>query len=758
MLLALAICVLNLDVYSQTKRDKVGVVLSGGGATALAHIGFLKALEQNEIPIDYIVGSSMGAIIGAFYASGYTIPEMEAMAKSDEFRIMSQGVLPDSLSFYLFEDNPDASVFSLKFNPEAIVASSLPTHLVDPVLMDYSFVELFGPASAAAGYDFDSLYVPYRALASDIELNESVVFKDGELNLAARASGTFPFYLEPLEIDGKLLFDGGLYNNYPSNVLLEDFNPDVIIGCNVSQVASKPDSENLMSQLVNMIQYQTNFTNITERMITVEPNTAIGTFDFYKIDEAIKSGYLASISKMDSIKLLTETRISDSMRSHIRNSFRSKLKPVTVDQIEVVGLPSAQALGIKRKLLLQKESKITLETFRKRFFRLFADPKIRYIYPTMELNSSGNYVVTVHIKPEKKVEAKFGGNFSSRPLNVGYIGLKYNIPSRNSISLYANSYFGKFYSSAKLGSRMNLNLGVPAVLDVNYTYNSWDYFTSFANFLEQVKPSFIIKNEQFAELNLSLPTSNRGKFEITGKRAQYFDDYYQIDNFTNVDTTDVTNFDAYIGGLTFERNTLNRKQFADKGSLVRLTARQVIGDENTIPGSTSLDRDTISASHNWTVLKGQYQNYFLRNSFMSLGFNLETAWANQPRFSNYRATLIRSLAFEPIPESQSFFIDQYRSNFYSAGGLMLTLDITDNVQFRGESHFYRPWERIFADPDFDPDFDPTTELFFIGSGGFIYHSPLGPLRLTANYYDRKEIPWSIMFNYGFFIFNRSAIN
>jgi|GEM_PF-3082360 len=142
---------------------------------------------------------------------------------------------------------------------------------------------------------------------------------------------------------------------------------------------------------------------------------------------------------------------------------------------------------------------------------------------------------------------------------------------------------------------------------------------------------------------------------------------------------------------------------------------------------------------------------------MSVGFNLETAWANQPRFSNYRATLIRSLAFEPIPESKSFFIDQYRSNFYSAAGLMFTVDITNSIEFRGESHIYRPWERIFSEAD-EPEFDPTTEVFFIGSGGFIYHSPLGPVRLTANYYDRKEIPWSIVFNYGYFIFNRSAID
>ncbi len=744
---------------AQVERETVGVVLSGGGASATAHVGFLKALEENDIPIDYIVGSSMGAIIGAFYAAGYSVEELEVMVASDEFRLMSQGGVPDSLSFYLLEDEKDGSVFNLKFNPDAIVASSLPTHLVDPVLLDYKFIELFGPASAAANYDFDNLYIPYRAVASDIELNESVILKEGELNLAARASGTFPFYLEPLEIDGKLLFDGGLYNNYPADVLLSEFNPDVIIGCNVSQVASKPDAENLMSQLVNMIQYQTNFENVIDRMITVEPKTGLGTFDFYLVESAITKGYMATVEKMDSIKLLTKDRVSLSERCHIRKSFKEMLEPITIKKVTAEGVKSSHAEGIERKLKLPKETTIDIQRFKKRFFRLYADQGIRYAYPTLKLDvSDGKYFAKVHVKPEKKMEAKFGGNFSSRPLNMGFIGLKYNFPSRNSFSVYSNSYFGKFYSSAKVGSQMNFNVGIPLVVDANYTYNSWDYFTSFANFLEQVKPSFIIKNEQFLELNLAVPTSNRGKIELTGKKASFFDDYYQTNDFTNIDTTDVTNFDAFIGSIAFERSTLNRKQFADKGSFIRLGITQLSGEENTIPGSTSEIRDTSQVSHNWTVVKGQYQNYFFRNRFLSLGFNLETAWANQPRFSNFRATLIRSLAFEPIPESKSFFIDQYRSNFYSATGLMMTFDISNNVQFRGEGHLYRPWERIFANPDFEPEFDPTTELFFIGSAGFIYHSPIGPIRLTANYYDRKEIPWSILFNYGFVIFNRSSIN
>ncbi|MFK7757244.1 MAG: patatin-like phospholipase family protein [Flavobacteriales bacterium] len=737
----------------------MGVVLSGGGATATAHVGFLKALEENNIPIDYITGSSMGAIIGAFYASGYSIEEIEKMVRSNDFLVMSQGILPDTLSFYLREDDLDASMVNLRFNPKSIRENTLPTHLIDPVYMDYRFIEFFSPASAAADYDFDQLFVPYRALASDIEKNESFVFRKGELNLAARASGTYPFYLEPLTIDSILFFDGGLYNNYPADVLYEEFLPDIILGCNVSQNEEAPKEGNLMSQLVNMIQYQTDFDKVCDEMITIEPVTDVTTFEFDRVGEAINAGYRATINNMDSIQVVVQKRVTPSEIEQKRKDFRSQFKPLLIKQIKVEGVPEIQQQAIINNIL-QKNTYISIEDFRKRFFRLYADYQVRYLYPTLEIDPlDGKYIATVNIKPEKKVEINFGGNFSSRPLNTGFLQARYHIRGRNNLSLLANSYFGKFYSSTKAGFKLDLNLKNPMIFEMNYTYNSWDYFTSFATFLEEVKPSFIVKNEQFVNAEISLPVANRGKLEFGSKYAHLFDDYYQTDNFLATDTTDQTNFNTFIFKARYERSTLNRKQFADDGTFFQLTANYLNGEERTIPGSTSQVRDTTNAIHNWAVFKGQYINYFFNRKRVNVGFHLESAWAaNQPRFNNYRATLIRSLAFEPVPESRSFFIDQYRSNFYTSAGLMATLNVSDNVQFRAENYVYRPWERIFSTPEDESQFEPTSELFYVGSGSLVYHSPIGPLRVTLNYFDRKDVPWSLMFNFGYFIFNQGYLD
>ncbi len=625
--------------------------------------------------------------------------------------------------------------------------------------MDYKFAEMFGPASAKASYNFDDLLIPYRAVASDIEANESVIFRKGELNLAARASGTYPFYLEPLMVGGKLLFDGGLYNNYPADVLYEEFMPDVILGCNVSQNNPPPKEDDLMSQLINMIQYQTNFENVCENMLTISPNSGLGTFDFDKVGLAISTGYESTMLQMDSIKKLCTHRVSAEAMALKRKEFKEDFSEILIKEINVMGVSEIQGQSIKKNIL-QRQTYITLQEFQKRFFRLYADDKVRYTYPTLHLDPlDKKYIVTVHIKPAKKMEVGFGGNFSSRPLNTGFVQAKYHIRGRNNLSLIANSYFGKFYSSTKAGFKLDLNLKNPMVMEASYTYNSWDYFNSFATFLEVVKPSFIVKNEQIIKTELSLPVANRGKLQIGGKYADISDEYYQTGDFSNTDTTDQTGFKSWVISGKYERSTLNRKQFADRGTFFQLSANYINGDEMTIPGSTSEVRDTTSAEHSWTVFKGQYKNFFYQKKKFSLGFHIETGWAaNQPRFTNYRATLIRSLAFEPIPESKSFFLDRYRSNFYSSAGLIGTLNITPNIQLRAENHVYRPWERIFSTPEDASNFEPTTELFYVGSGSIIYHSPLGPMRLAVNYYDRKEIPWSILFNFGFFLFNDSYLD
>ncbi|MFO0436532.1 MAG: patatin-like phospholipase family protein, partial [Sphingobacteriaceae bacterium] len=232
-------------VFSQ----KVGLVLSGGGSSGMAHIGVLKALEENNIPIDYITGTSIGSLIGAYYAIGYSPEQIEKMVKTSFFQNASKGDLNYQYGYYFKKRNTYGSWLTFRIDPNDEVLKNLPTNVINSIPIDYFLMETFAAASARAKYNFDSLLVPYRCVASDIQSKQSIVFKSGDLSTSLRASMSYPFYLRPIKVDGKLLFDGGLYNNFPSDVMYKDFNPDFIIGSNVADKNASPEDDDLYLQL-----------------------------------------------------------------------------------------------------------------------------------------------------------------------------------------------------------------------------------------------------------------------------------------------------------------------------------------------------------------------------------------------------------------------------------------------------------------------------------------------------------------------------
>lgn len=146
----------------------VGLVLSGGGAAGFSHIGVIKALEENEIPIDYITGTSSGALVGALYACGYSPKEIEAYVLSDEFQAMASGKVGASREFFLREDEITSSILEFGFSGDSIFQKSLPTNFIRPALLDYEMMRILGAPDAATGHNFNNLFVPFRCVASDI--------------------------------------------------------------------------------------------------------------------------------------------------------------------------------------------------------------------------------------------------------------------------------------------------------------------------------------------------------------------------------------------------------------------------------------------------------------------------------------------------------------------------------------------------------------------------------------------------------------
>jgi NTE family protein len=738
-------------------QQKIGVVLSGGGATGFAHIGVLKALEENDIPIDYITGTSSGALVGSLYAAGYSPEEIEAIVTSVDFSLMSRGEVRPEQHFFLREDEINAGMISVSLSKDSLLQRALPTNFNSSAYLDFEMLDLLGTVSATRSNNFDSLFVPFRCVASDIVEKKEVVMRDGDLNKAVRASMTYPFFLHPIRIDDVLLFDGGMYNNFPADVMYDDFNPDYIIGSNVSYNASPPDDDDLIGQLTNMLVVHSDFSLPCEEGFIIEPESNVSSFSFDDVQQAIDDGYNTTIANIDSIKLLIDRRVSKSELQKQRAEFRSQITPINVESI-TTNSKGREVQFAKRSLIKSRKNEIlSKEELDKRYFRLYATPQVDFMYPTLKKKSDSTYNLDVDVQKAKDFKIEIGGHISSRPVNTGYIGISYRTIGKISTKTKVESYFGKFYGSAKASTTIDLPAVYPISLRGYFTLNRWDYFRSFATFFEDVQPSFLVQNEMYGGLQMNQPLSNTIKSTIDARLFKLDDSYYQIEDFTNTDTADLTNFEGFSASWAIEQNSLNRKQFASSGNYFKFKARYVQGRENSISGSTSIAPYDIMKDHSWINLSLDYQTFIVDHPNYHLGIQGQMVYNSQTLFANYTASLLSMTEFSLVPDAKSYFLPEYRSPQFIGGGLNSIFTIKRNIDLRVDGFVYQPFVQLVQNNDGTLQLSPPKGATFMASASAIYHSFVGPIRVTFNYFPKQNNPYELQFSLGYVLFNERAI-
>lgn len=738
--------------------QRIGVVLSGGGAVGLTHIGVLMALEDNGIPIDYITGSSMGALIGAMYASGISPAQMDSLFQSDLYQRMATGEVEPEYNYYFKQDAPDASMITLGLNVDTTLQMSLPTNLRSPVLIDYEQMRTFAGAAAASGYNMDSLFVPFRCVASDITARKEVVFSKGDLALAVRASMSYPFYFKPILIDGHLMMDGGMYNNFPSDVMYSAFLPDYIIGSNVAYNAPPPQPDDLMSQLKAIMTQPTNYVLPCEPGLIIEPKTKVTLFDFASAKQAIADGYTSAMEHMPEIKAAVHRRIEKSQMEQARQRFREKCPPVVFGDITFTGLTKGQATYCER-LLNKNNEPIGADALKAKYFRLYDDKNVSGLFPRAQyVPQRGNFNLNINVVRERRLEVMFGGLFSSRPVNMGMLAARYHLFGRTSSWLEGSTYFGKFYTSGQLRWRTDLSSRTPLYLEPVVTYNRWDHFSGFTSFFDEVRPSYIVRKELWGGTNAGMALGTKGLLRFDVKYAQDRDSYYQTSDFDAQDTADITEFKFATTGLTVERNSLNRKQQPNRGELLRLSLRYISGSENTLPGSLWTDRTAFRKHHNWVVLKGTLDKYFIPHGIFRFGLLAEGVYSTQPFFQNYTATTIQTPVFQPTPESRTYFLQNYRASQYLAGGVRTIVAVAKNkFDLRLEGYIFQPYKALERSGyNAVDEGNAISTRHYIASGSLIYQSPLGPVWFNTSYMDGLNQPWVWSLNLGYVIFSQNA--
>ncbi|AXO87640.1 hypothetical protein DZC75_06225 [Pseudomonas parafulva] len=300
LLLCLLLTLTPLVLHAaDAARPKVGLVLSGGAARGLAHIGVLKALEEQGVRIDAIAGTSMGAVVGGLYASGYSIEELEHLALTlDWQQALSDAPPRKDVPFRRKQDDRDFLVKQkLSFRDDGSLG--LPLGVIQG--QNLSLLLESKLAHTADIRDFDKLPIPFRAVATDIASGEKVVFRRGHLPQVVRASMSIPAVFAPVELDGRLLVDGGMVDNIPLDVVREmgvDLAIVVDIGTPLrsrKQLATVVDVLNQSITLMTRRNSEEQLASLGREDILVQPPlSAFGVTDFGRAQDMIDAGYRAT--------------------------------------------------------------------------------------------------------------------------------------------------------------------------------------------------------------------------------------------------------------------------------------------------------------------------------------------------------------------------------------------------------------------------------------------------------------------------------
>lgn len=755
--LFLSACLLLLPFV---QAQKVGLVLSGGGAKGMTHIGIIRALEENNIPIDYITGTSMGAIIGSLYAMGYSPDDMEALLRSEDFKRWYSGQVEPEYGYYFKQNRPTPEFFNIRFSFKDslhIKPQILPTSMVNPIQMNLVFVELFARATAACSGDFNRLFVPFRCIASDVYNKKPLIMRRGDLGDAVRASMSFPFVFKPIEIDSVLAYDGGIYNNFPTDIMREDFKPEVIIGSVVAANPGKPKENDLMSQLENMIMQKTDYTLPDSLgIIMTFKYDDVSLLDFNRLQELHDIGYDRTISLMDSIKGRIHRRVSAENVRLRRLVYRSNLPQFRFRDIYIEGANPQQQAYIKKEFHDEDHEVFTYEDLKRGYFRLLSDNMISEIIPHAVYDSENDlYSLHLKVKMEDNFSVRMGGSVSTTSSNQIYLGLGYQDLNYYSKEITLDGQIGKVYNNAQLMAKIDLPTRIPTSYRLIASLSTFDYYKKDKLFSKNDKPSFNSKDERFVKLMVALPFLANKRAEISIGYGKLQDNYFQssVINFDK-DRSDRSTYNLLGGAIGFYGSTLNARQYATKGYFEKLVAQVFSGKEKFIPGNPTETSVTTKERQSWLQISYMKYAYHTMSPKFTLGWMAEMLYSSKNFSENYTATMLQAADFSPTPHSKLMYNEAFRANQFLAAGIKPIFVFNDMFQFRSEFYGFVPIFPIKKNALNKAYYGKAFSRFeYIGEISVICQLPFGAISAYVNHYSSPKKEWNVGLTLGWQLFN-----
>lgn len=557
---------------SERKTPRVGLVLSGGGAKGLAHIGVLKTLDSLGVRIDYVAGTSMGAVIGGLYASGYTGKQLDSIITATKFDLLISDEVPRKSKTFYERKNAEKYALSLPFNnfkihlPSSISRGQNVFNLLSKLTLDVNGID-----------DFSKLPIPFYCIATDMQTGQEVVLDRGNLAQAIAASSALPTLYQPVILDNKLLMDGGIVNNYPIQGL-ESKNLDIIIGVDVQdnllEVKELESVSNIMIQINNFkaAKEMKDKSKLTD--IYIKPEVSDYSIVSFK-DSAIimDKGQEATAPYLEELKAIAKAQNFTKTEARIPD-----FSEIRINDISISGLNKYTASYVRGKLRFRTAETISFDDFSKGVNNLVATNNFdSFLYKFSPAKQGYNFSAKV---TEAKTTAfiKFGVHYDQLYKSAALLNLtkKQLIFKNDVLSLdlilgdntrYNFDYYidKGFYWSVGVNSKYIgfKNLTNPASFVNEDMYPEVDKIQmNFSEFTHQIFAETLIKKDLAIKIGVELKdlkiTTNDNVFLTVFDTSEYkFEDgqFYSFFGSLKIDTIDNKYFPTsgflFDGGFKF---------------------------------------------------------------------------------------------------------------------------------------------------------------------------------------------------------------
>jgi NTE family protein len=595
---------LGLGAVAQVsqKRPKVGLVLSGGGSHGIAHVGVLKVMEEAGLRPDFITGTSMGSIIGGYYALGYSADSLQKLLKSMDWNLLLSNKIPQNKIKFSEKRYFDNSIMSLPVSSRKV---RLPSGLISGQQIENSLSFYAWPAADIK--EFSKLPIPFMCVGADLITVRKVDLKTGYLADAMRASSAIPTVFAPIKIDTALLTDGGLISNFPA-VEAKEMGADFIIG---SFVGFHQFDENELQSLTGIIKqigfsrsfedYENQKKLVNIMILPVIKN--ISVLDFNPVDSIVEIGYKAALPFKECFK-----KLADSLDRYGKQEplpFILDKKDYAFDRIEINGnsvIPDWQILGMLDISAGEKVDKYKLFDKIELLYGMNWFDKVKY-----KIEPRNDSLILVINCSEKPKTILYGAVHYDNALGSG---LLMSVSVKNFLT-----HGSEFNMDSFLGQYYRTNWSFIQYIGRNQKYGlSADFYSD-----NTLIPILSLKGEtgDWESMNLSTGVSIDNILGLNQMMSLSFNFENRFLSPRYVSEIDLKylSFNYLTSTIDYQVNTLDNRHFPEKGTLLKISA----GVSDLISGSTKIGSTRTENNKNnpgdfafgrFFTLKGNWKQYF----------------------------------------------------------------------------------------------------------------------------------------------------